>query len=119
MEDFRRRLNKEPEIQGLKEVHDDVLVYGVLDINQDVDHDRTVTAILDGCREKNIPYLAHTLSSSGLKVGPSTVTAIKDIPAPTDKKDACVTSVRHGEFPAEICPKTGIGYCAVERISQE
>ncbi|XP_064597501.1 uncharacterized protein K02A2.6-like [Liolophura sinensis] len=102
-EEFQRRINEALEgLDGVKVVHDDVLVFGVGDTDQeaDEDHDRKVIAFMDRCREKNIklnqskfhlkcrevPYLGHILSSSGLKVDPSKVTAIKDMPAPTDKK---------------------------------
>ncbi len=101
-EEFQRRLNDA--ISGLnrvRAVHDDVLIYGVGDTFEEaeVDHDRKLTLFLDRCRDKNIklnksklkfklpevPYLGHILTADGLKIDPTKVEAIRDMPAPTDK----------------------------------
>uniref|UniRef100_A0A674AFT5 ribonuclease H n=1 Tax=Salmo trutta TaxID=8032 RepID=A0A674AFT5_SALTR len=98
---FQRKLNQAMEgLPGVKIIADDILIVGEGDNDEAVtlDHDKNLKMLLDRCRKLNIklnseklqlrlkevPYIGHLLTSEGLKVDPGKVTAIKQMPRPTD-----------------------------------
>lgn len=98
---FQRKLNQAMEgLPGVKLIADDILLVGEGDNDEaaTLDHDKNLKMLLDGCRKLNIKlnpeklqlrlkevrYIGHLLTSEGLKVEPGKVTAIKQIPRPTD-----------------------------------
>ncbi len=102
-EEFQRRLDIALEgLTGCKAVADDILVFGSGATDEEAlrDHDRKLLNLLERCKEKGIKlnatkmqlrlkevqYMGHLISSSGLKADPSKVKAIQDMPPPTDKQ---------------------------------
>ena len=102
-EEFQRRLNEALEgLDGTKAIFDDILVYGVGDTDEEAlaDHDKKLANLLQRCREKQIklnkdklqlrlrevPYVGHLMTASGLKPDPSKIAAIAEMPPPTDKQ---------------------------------
>lgn len=98
---FQRKLNQAMEgLPGVKIIGGDILIVGEGDNDEVVtlDHDKNLKMLLDRCRKLNIklnpaklqlrlkevPYIGHLLTSEGLKVDPGKVTAIKQMPRPTD-----------------------------------
>ena len=100
---FQKRLNQALDhLDGLLTVHDDMVICGAGDTDEEAirDHDSKVEAFLERCREqgiklnltkmmlrlKEIPYLGHLISSDGLKPDPNKVKAIKEFSEPEDVK---------------------------------
>ncbi|XP_046573846.1 uncharacterized protein K02A2.6-like [Haliotis rubra] len=89
-------------LDGVRAVHDDVLIYGVGDTYEvaEADHDEKLSKFLDRCRNRNIklnrsklklkltevPYLGHVVTSDGSKIDHMKVEAITNMPTPTDKQ---------------------------------
>lgn len=101
-EEFQRRVNEALEgISGTMAIHDDILVYGCGETDEEaiVDHDKKLEALFDRCLEKNLKInqeklkprlksvtcLGHIISAEGLKVDPEKIRAIAEMPKPTDK----------------------------------
>ena len=101
-EEFQRRLEEALEgLNGVKPIHDDILIYGCGDSDEEAmaDHDKNLEAFFQRCREKNIrlnkdklrlrqkevSYMGHTISSNGLKADKNKIDAIVNMPYPTDK----------------------------------
>jgi hypothetical protein len=88
-------------LDGVKVIHDDILLYAVGDSDDEagIDHDKKLRALLQRCQEKNsklnldklklilkqVSYLGHRISAEGLNVDPKKIEAITEIPAPTDR----------------------------------
>ena len=102
-EEFQRRIDEALEgIQGVKAIHDDILVWGSGedDAKATEDHDRKLRKLFERCRKKNVKlnkdkmklrqkevtFMGHVISADGLKVDSAKVEAIKDMPIPTDKQ---------------------------------
>lgn len=89
-------------LSGLLDVHDDMVVYGVDDTDEqaDADHDRNLEKFLQRCREKGIklnkqklklkctefPYLGHLVTKEGLKPDPDKIKAVQEMPKPDSVK---------------------------------
>ena len=88
-------------LTGIEVVADDFIVvgYGNTIKEANCNHDNTLIAFLEGCRERNVklnidkltlcekevPFIGHVATDQGLRVDPAKVRAITDMPAPTDK----------------------------------
>ena len=84
------------DLPGVETDIDDILVWG----GSQEEHDSRLTAVLKQCEEINltlnqdkclfgvpeVTYIGHILNSEGVKPDPTKVRAIKDMPAPIDKK---------------------------------
>ena len=84
------------DLPGVETDIDDILVWGT---NQE-EHDSRLAAVLKRCEEINltlnqdkclfgvpeVTYIGHILNAEGVKPDPAKVRAIKDMPAPSDKK---------------------------------
>ena len=98
---FQQRIHQAlEELPGVICVADDILVYGKgTDDNEAIqDHDANLAKLLQRCTEKNIKlnkeksvfratelhFLGHLVTNQGLKPDPEKVSAIRDMPAPTD-----------------------------------
>ncbi|XP_060076924.1 uncharacterized protein K02A2.6-like [Ylistrum balloti] len=101
-EEFQRRVDEALEgLEGTMAIHDDILVYGCGETDEEalIDHDKKLQALFDRCQKKNlkinkeklklrlksVTYLGHVISAEGLKVDPAKIKAIVDMPTPTDK----------------------------------
>lgn len=101
-EEFQRRLDEALEgLEGVKAIHDDIVVFGCGDTDEEAkhDHDRKLQALFDRCRDENIKinrdklklrlstvtYLGHVISAKGLEMDPAKVKAITEMPVPKDK----------------------------------
>ena len=83
-------------LPGLLDVHDDMVIYGVGDTDEqaDVDHDRNLERFLQQCRQKGIklnklklklkctefPYLGHLVTKEGLKPDLDKIKAVQEMP---------------------------------------
>lgn len=94
-EEFQRRLDQAlAGLNGCKAIADDILVFGC-GANDDEavrDHDKTLIALLQRCRDKGVKlnreklqlrlkdvvYLGHVLSADGLQPDPEKVKAMRD-----------------------------------------
>lgn len=100
-EEFQRRQDQVVEgLRNVKCVADDILVYGEGDTPEEAtkDHDRCLIGLMDRCREKNlklnanklklrlkqVPFIGHLVTDTGLKPDPEKVKAVKEMPNPTD-----------------------------------
>ena len=100
---FQKRLNQAlDKLDGLLTIHDDMVIYGAGDTDEEVreDHDRKLVAFLDRCREQGIKlnkskltlrcpvisYLGHQVTNEGLTRDPEKVEAIVKMPPPEDVK---------------------------------
>ena len=100
---FQKRIHQGLDgLPGLLDVHDDVLVYGVGNKEEQAneDHDRNLKAFLQRCREKGIklnkkklkftctefPYLGHLVTKGGLGSDPIKIKAVQEIPKPDNIK---------------------------------
>lgn len=98
---FQRKLNQAMEgLPGVKIIADDILIVGEGDNDEAVtlENDKNLKMLLDRCRklniklnpkklqlrQKEVPYIVHLLTSEGLKEDPGKVTAMKQMPRPTD-----------------------------------
>jgi len=94
---FQKRMSQLlGDLPGVETDIDDILVWGG---NQE-EHDSRLTAVLKRCEEINltlnqdkclfgvpeVTYIGHILNAEGVKPDPAKVRAIKDMPAPSDKK---------------------------------
>ena len=101
-EEFQRRVdNALRDLPGVFAVHDDVIVWGkgTTDELASQDHDKNVRKMLMRCREqgiqlnkekvelkqREITYLGHVISESGLRADPKKIDAILDFPRPENK----------------------------------
>ena len=98
---FQKRVSQALEgLDGILNITDDVLVYGVGDTNDEalVDHDRKLEALLQRCKARGIalnknklklcitevPFMGHIFSKEGLKIDPDKVKAVLEMPCPED-----------------------------------
>ena len=88
-------------LAGIEVIADDFIVVGYGDTIKEANcnHDNTLMAFLEWCRERNVklnvekltlrekevPFIGHVATDKGLRVDPAKVRAITDMPAPTDK----------------------------------
>ena len=99
---FQRKMHELIEgLTGIEVVADDFIVVGYGDTAEEANrnHDNTLFAFLERCRERNVklnidkltlrekevPFIGHVATDKGLRVDPAKVRAITDMPAPTDK----------------------------------
>ena len=92
---FQKRHQALEGLEGVRCIADDVLIWGCTD----GEHDKRIRLFLQRCCElglalnkdkcrfglREIPFLGHVVSSSGLKPDPSTIDAIVKMQPPTDK----------------------------------
>jgi hypothetical protein len=100
---FQRKIHQELEgLDGIACIADDILIFGCGDTLDQAksDHDVKLTALLERCRMKNIklnkdklrlnrdsvPYMGHILTQSGIKIDNSKLSAVINMPAPTDRQ---------------------------------
>lgn len=100
-EEYQRR--QDQTVEGLPGVHsvvDDILVYGEGDTEEQaaIDHDKKLIALLNRCREKGLKlnkdklrlrqkevrFVGHLITASGLKPDPDKVKAVAEMPEPTN-----------------------------------
>ena len=83
-------------------VHDDILVYGKGNTEQEavVDHDKNMLSLMERCKEQNITLnrdkmqlkksqvclMGHLLTAKGVQADPEKIRAITEMPNPTDVK---------------------------------
>lgn len=88
-------------LKGVACIADDILIYGCGNTLEEAeaDHDRKLVALLDRCRERNLHlnedklqlrrpttvFMGHELSKAGLQPDKRKVTAILEMPTPTDR----------------------------------
>lgn len=99
---FQRRMHELIEgLQGVEVIADDFVVVGFGHTHLEAvhDHDQSLMAFLQRCeaqgvvlntekftlRQKEVPFIGHIATDEGLRVDPSKVRAIIEMPAPTDK----------------------------------
>ncbi|VDI53876.1 Hypothetical predicted protein [Mytilus galloprovincialis] len=95
---FRKRVSQLFEnLKGVETDIDDILVWGT----KQKEHDDRLRSVLNRCQEvgltlnaekckfrvKEVTYLGHTLSADGVRPDEEKIRAIKEMPAPTDKKE--------------------------------
>lgn len=100
---FQKRIHQALDgLPGLLDVHDDMVIYGRGDTDEqaDADHDRNLEKFLQRCREKGVklnkqklklkctefPYLGHLVTKDGLKPDPDKIKAVQEMPKPDDIK---------------------------------
>ena len=98
---FQKRVNQALEgLEGILNITDDILVYGVGDNENEarIDHDRKLEALLNRCRERGVvlnknklklhinekSFMGHIFSKEGLKIDPDKVKAVLEMPRPED-----------------------------------
>ena len=98
---FQKHLNQALEnLPGVLCIADDILIYGTGEADEEAtaDHDRNLQNLLQRCldrgivlspekmklRLKEVPYMGHLLTSTGLKPDPAKVEAITNMPKPQD-----------------------------------
>ena len=98
---FQKHLNQALEnLPGVLCIADDILIYGSGDADEEAtaDHDRNLQNLLQRCldrgivlspekmklRRKEVPFMGHLLTSTGLKPDPAKVEAITNMPKPQD-----------------------------------
>ena len=98
---FQKRLEQTLEdLVGVIGVTDDIIVYGEGDNDEEAqhDHDANLIKLLERCRQAGlalnkekaelnkteISFLGHIISSEGLKIDPTKVEAVLQMPKPTD-----------------------------------
>ena len=94
---FQKRISQQFElIPGVETEIDDILIWG----KSEAEHDQTLEQVLQKCIELNITlnkdkcvfklpevgYLGHITACEGVKPVPEKTRAIRDMPAPTDRK---------------------------------
>ncbi|XP_062574516.1 uncharacterized protein K02A2.6-like [Saccostrea cucullata] len=101
-EEFQRRVDDALSgIPDIRPIHDDVLIYGCGETDEEAerDHDVKFRALMQRCMEKNIrlnqskmklkltsvTYLGYVISKDGLSVDPQKLKAIHEMPTPEDK----------------------------------
>lgn len=101
-EEFQRRLNETLEGLGVRNIADDIIVFGVGDTDDEavVDHVRKFLTLLERCRQRHVKlnkdnmkfklpqlsYVGHVISAEGLKPDSAKVEAIQNMPPPGDKQ---------------------------------
>ena len=97
---FQKRLNQALDrLDGLLTVHDDMVIYGMGDTEEEAtaDHNVKLKQFLQRCRErgvklnkkklgKEIPYMGHLITADGLKPDPGKIDAVRNMPKPKDVK---------------------------------
>ncbi|KAI8480674.1 hypothetical protein Bbelb_415670 [Branchiostoma belcheri] len=100
-EEFQRRLDQALEgLEGIKPIVDDILVWGEGETMAEAisHHDANLKRLMQRCRERGlklnaekvklrqqeVPFHGHLITSQGLKVDPSKVTAVMKMPRPED-----------------------------------
>ena len=100
---FQKRLNQALDrLDGLLTVHDDMIIYGVGETEEEAtaDHNTKLRQFLQRCRErgvklnkkklkllrKEIPYMGHLVTANGLKPDPDKVEAVRNMPKPNNVK---------------------------------
>lgn len=103
-EEFQRRIDESLEgLKGVKAIHDDILIYGSGDTDEEalVDHEANLRAFLQRCVEKNIKlnkeklklrrtsvtYMGHNITRNGLELNPERTRAITEMKTPTSKSE--------------------------------
>jgi len=100
-EEFQRCLDES--LKGLENnavIHDDIVIFGSGDSIEEANSspDMAFRALLDRCREhglklnkkklcfklSKVAYMGHILGADGLQVDPEKITAIREMPRPTD-----------------------------------
>ena len=98
---FQKRVSQALEgLDGILNITDDVLIYGVGDTEDEaiVDHDRKLEALLQRCKAHGIalnkdklqlritevPFMGHVFSKEGLKIDPDKAKAVLEMPRPED-----------------------------------
>ena len=101
-EEFQRRMDDAlGGLEGIKPIHDDILIYGCgeTDTEAEEDHNRKLRALMDRCAKRNIKlnpnkmklkltsvtYLGYVISKEGLSVDPHKLEAILEMPTPQDR----------------------------------
>ena len=99
---FQRKMHELVEgLSGIEVVADDFIVIGSGDTTEEAikDHDKVLMSFLDRCKErgvkintekldlrqKEVPFIGHVATDKGLRVDPTKVRAITEMPAPTDR----------------------------------
>ncbi|VDH90161.1 Hypothetical predicted protein [Mytilus galloprovincialis] len=100
-EEFQRRQNQNMEgLNGVRCVHDDILIFGEGETDEAAsrDHDRNFRALMERCRDKNLKlnsdklkfkqtevrFVGHLLTNAGVRADPDKVKAVTKMPIPTD-----------------------------------
>ncbi|KAK3744565.1 hypothetical protein QZH41_003506 [Actinostola sp. cb2023] len=102
---FQKRVDQVLDrLDGILDITDDVLIYGVGANEEDAnaDHDRKLKSLLNRCKEygvalnralnpdkvklrrKEVSHMGHVFTSEGLKIDPDKVAAVLEMPRPTD-----------------------------------
>ena len=101
---FPKRVNQTLEgLEGVLNIADDILVYGVGDTAEqaNADHDRKLEMLLQRCRERGIAlnrdkiklrltrvkFMGHVLTDHGLEPDPDKIEAVLDMPTPQNAED--------------------------------
>ena len=101
---FQKRVNQTLEgLEGVLNIADDILVYGVGDTAEqaNADHDRKLEMLLQRCRERGIAlnrdkiklrltrvkFMGHVLTDHGLEPDPDKIEAVLDMPTPQNVED--------------------------------
>ena len=96
---FQKRVHQVLDrLDGILDITDDILVYGVGATEEDAnaDHDRKLKCLLERCKEsgvalnsdklklrhKDVSYMGHIFSSEGIKIDPDKIEAVKEMPRP-------------------------------------
>ena len=100
---FQKRIHQALDgLPGLLDVHDDIVIYGTGDTDEEAnaDHDKNLETFLQRCRHKGIklnkqklklkctefPYLGHLVTKEGLKPDPDKIKAVQEMPRPDNIK---------------------------------
>ena len=100
---FQKRIRQALDgLNGLLDVHDDIVIYGTGDTDEEAnaDHDKNLEKFLQRCRQKGIklnkqklkfkctefPYLGHLVTKEGLKPDPHKIKAVQEMPRPDNIK---------------------------------
>ena len=98
---FQKRVNQALErLEGILNITDDILVYGVGDNENEarIDHDRKLEALLHRCRERGmalnknklklriseVSFMGHIFSKEGPRIDPDKVNTVLEMPRPED-----------------------------------
>ena len=98
---FQKRVHQVLDrLDGILDITDDILVYGVGATEEDgnADHDRKLKCLLERCKESgvalnsdklklrlnDVSYMGHIFSSEGIKIDPDKVEAVKEMPRHAD-----------------------------------
>lgn len=101
-EEYQRRQHEFLEgLKGVINIADDICIIGQGDTKEeaDLDHDKNMVALLDKCNEfglrlsakkiqfksKSVTFMGHKLTDKGVAPDPTKITAVKEMPRPTDK----------------------------------